>query len=107
MDISSLDLPCAGGPFEIADPIFRISAIDSPNGAPLLSGTVLDSAEMTGPVAPNQWTYLWTRNVVALNVTEATPNGKVSIVWDLIQSGYAVFDNLVVAASDTPGNVNV
>jgi hypothetical protein len=99
MDISSIDLPCAGGPFGIEDPIFRVSAIDSPDGVPRLTGTVLDSANMTGPVAPNQWTFLWTNKVVALNVTEST-NGNVSIVWDLIQSGYAAFDNLIVAASD-------
>jgi hypothetical protein len=104
MDISSIDLPCAGGPFGIEDPIFRVSAIDSPDGVPRLTGTVLDSANMTGPVAPNQWTFLWTNKVVALNVTKST-NGNVSIVWDLIQSGYAAFDNLIVAASDTPGFV--
>ena len=104
MDISSIDLPCAGGPFGIEDPIFRVSAIDSPDGVPRLTGTVLDSANMTGPVAPNEWTFLWTNKVVALNVTEST-NGNVSIVWDLIQSGYAAFDNLIVAASDTPGFV--
>ena len=40
MDISSIDVPCQGGPFGIADPIFRVSAIDSPDGTPQLTGTV-------------------------------------------------------------------
>jgi hypothetical protein len=67
-------------------------------------GMVLDSANMMGPVGPNQWTFLWMNDVVTLNVTEST-NGNISIVWDLIQSQYAAFDNLIVAASDTPGFV--
>jgi hypothetical protein len=105
MDISSIDVDCGGCPCWTGEPpIFRVSAIDSPDGVPQLTGTVLDSANMTGPVGPNEWTFLWTNNVVALNVTEST-NGNVSIVWDLIQSQYAALDNLIVSASDTPGFV--
>jgi hypothetical protein len=88
MDISLIHLPCALGPIGIENPIFPVSAIDLANGEALLAGTVLNSANMMGPVAPNQWTFLWMNNVVALNVTEST-NGMFPLCgWDFIQSGW-------------------
>jgi hypothetical protein len=100
MDISSIDLSCEG-PYGIDDPIFRVSLLDDPDGTAPLTGPALDSADMTGPVGPNQWTFLWTRRSVSLNAINSS--GRVSVVFDLIQSGYAALDNLVIQASDQPG----
>jgi hypothetical protein len=101
MDISSIDFSGTGcePPKGIADPIFEIRLIDDPDGNALLDGPVLDTARVEGPAGPNPWTFLWTRQQVALNASNST-NGNVSVVWDLIQSGYGAFDNLVVEASD-------
>jgi hypothetical protein len=54
---------------------------------------------MTGEIGPNQWTFRWTRQAVSLETTGVT-NQKVSIVFDLIQSGYGAFDNLLIEASN-------
>jgi hypothetical protein len=99
MDISSIDTNGGcGGPFGIAPPLFRVSLIDDPTGTVPVLGTVLDSALMAGEVGPNSWTFLWTRNAVSLDATRVT-NDTVSIVFDLLQSGYGVLDNLQIEAS--------
>ncbi|KAI2505319.1 hypothetical protein MHU86_9119 [Fragilaria crotonensis] len=102
VDISSIDLPCAGGPFTIAAPIFRVSLLNAPFGTVPLTGPALDFVDVTGPVGPNQWTFLWTRNSISLNATGSS-SGRVSVVFDLIQSGYAALDNLIIHASNQPG----
>lgn len=102
MDISSIDIQCEDGPFGIEDPIFRVSLLDDPSGSVPLTGTPLDFADMEGPVGPNGWTFLWTRHSVSLNATGST-TGRISIVFDLLQSDYAAFDNLIIQASDEPG----
>lgn len=108
LDISSIELPricCRGGGGcgPVAEPVFRLSLIDDPNGSiPISGGALLDSVDISGPAGPNGWTYQWTRHSIALDASAAT-NGRVSLVFDLLQSKYGVFDNLVVQASDTPG----
>jgi hypothetical protein len=104
MDISSIDVAGCGGPFGIAAPVYRISLLDTPGGVFNWNNTVLDEVEITGVVGPDQWTFNWTNHVVALDTSGST-DGNVSIVWDLIQSGYAAFDNLIIAASDDPGDI--
>ena len=103
MDISAIDILCGsvGGPLNIQGqfPIFEIRAIDSPAGLPILMGTPIDSARIEGVAPPNQWTYEWATRTVALDTSGSI---NVTIVWDLIQPGYAAFDNLIIVASDTP-----
>ena len=105
MDISSIgindDNNCISS-IAIADPIFRVFAIDSPAGIPLLSGTVLDQEDMMGQMGPNPWTFLWTRQVVSLDVSASTAGGSVSIMFQVLQSAIASLDNLVITASDNP-----
>ena len=104
LDISSIDVYLCGGPFGVAAPSYRISLLDSPGGVFNWSNTVLDEIEITGEVAPDQWTFHWTHHVVALDASAST-DGNISIVWDLIQSGYGAFDNLIITASVDPGDV--
>ena len=66
--------------------------IDDPSGTVPTSGTPLATATMMGPAGPDGYTYLWTRNVVSLDGSGST-NGQVSVLIDLIQGTYAVFDN--------------
>jgi len=104
LDISSIDVYLCGGPFGVAAPSYRISLLDSPGGVFNWSNTVLDEIEITGEAAPDQWTFHWTHHVVALDASAST-DGNISIVWDLIQSGYGAFDNVIITASVDPGDV--
>jgi hypothetical protein len=103
MDVSSIDIPACGGPVGVADPIYRITLVDSPGGVFAFgTGTVLDQQDIAGVVGPTPFTFAWTHHVVALD-TSGSADGTVTVVWDLLQSGYAVLDNLHIEASNTPG----
>jgi PEP-CTERM motif len=108
LDISSIDLSTFGGPFVPVGglaPIFRLSLFDNPGGGVGLgSGTLLDSADITGTAAPLRNTFDWTNHIVALDAT-GTVNGNVILRIDELQGGYAALDNFVIAASDNPGDV--
>jgi hypothetical protein len=106
MDISAIDLDGVGGPFGVAQPIFRLRLYDTPSGSFSFAspGTLLSTVDVTGTGAPDRQVFSWTSVVGALDASSAT-NGNVTLVVDLIQSGYASFDNLVIAASNTPGDV--
>jgi hypothetical protein len=105
LDLSSIDVQGCGGPFGVDVPIMQVSLLDSPGGSFDFNQTVLDSDTITGVAAPDQWTFEWTTGVVSLDATGAT-DGNVSIVFDLLQSGYAAFDNLSIVASNDPGIVD-
>jgi len=104
MDISSIDVWGCGGPFGVAVPSYRIRLLDSPGGIFNWNDTLLDEVTIIGEAAPNQWTFHWTNHVVALDASLST-DGNISIVWDLVQSGYGAFDNLIITASVNPGDV--
>ncbi|HEY5625320.1 MAG TPA: thrombospondin type 3 repeat-containing protein, partial [Dehalococcoidia bacterium] len=105
LDLSSIDVSGCGGPFGVAVPIMQVSLLDSPGGVFSFGSPVLDVDTITGVAAPDQWTFEWSTGVVSLDATGAT-DGNVSIVFDLIQSGYAAFDNLSIVASDSTGVVD-
>jgi len=106
MDISAIDLDGLGGPFGVAQPIFRVSLYDSPGGVFDINapGTLLSQIDVIGTGTPSTSVFSWTAAIAALDASAST-DGNVSVVFDLIQSGYASFDNLRVVASDTPGDV--
>lgn len=107
-NISSIDLDRWGGPFVPTNglaPIFRVSLFDNPSGGVGVGGgTLLDSHDVTGTVAPNKWTFDWAEYTLALDATGNT-NGNVILQIDLLQGGYAAMDNFLIAASDTAGDV--
>jgi hypothetical protein len=105
LDLSSIDVSGCGGPFGVATPVMRISLLDSPGGTFAFNQSVLDTQTMTGEAAPDQWTFHWRYNVVSL-ATAGSTDGHVSIVFDLLESGYAAFDNLSIVASNTTGVVD-
>ncbi|MFL6215727.1 MAG: LamG domain-containing protein [Blastocatellia bacterium] len=107
MDISGLDVPGCGGPFGVDAPTYRMRLINSPNSVFSFGfdlGAILAQQDTTGVAPPDQFTTNWSHQVVSLSTAGAT-DGKVTLVWDLLQSGYAIFDNLIITASDTPGDV--
>jgi hypothetical protein len=106
LDLSAIDVQGCGGPFGVAVPVLRISLLDSPGGVFDFNQTVLDTKTLANDVAtPEQWTFHWKYGVVALDASGAT-DGNVSILFDLLESGYAAFDNLSIVASNTSNVVD-
>lgn len=103
LDISSIDLNSWGGPFfDGKAPTFKFSLYDNPGGAEGLGGgTLLSSTTVTGTLAPNQWTFDWTRHAVGLS-TAGNTNGNVTLQIDLLEGGYAAMDNFSITAANTP-----
>jgi hypothetical protein len=106
-DLSSIDVFGCGGPFGVAAPIMRVSLYDTPTGvfdfgAP---GTLLSQGTAGGVDAPSPWTFAWTYDVVTLDATSVT-GGSVTVVFDLLVSGYAAIDNLSIVSSEMPGVVD-
>jgi hypothetical protein len=104
-DLSSIDVSGCGGPFGVAVPIMRVSLLDSPGGVFGFGQTVLDTVDLTGVAAPDAFTFDWSYVVASLDTDGATDN-HVSVVFDVIQSGYLAFDNLSIVASDQSGIVD-
>ncbi len=106
IDVSSVDLSTFGGPFVPTGvaPIFRFSLFDNPTGALSTgSGTLLDSVDFTGTPSDRD-VFDWTTGTFGLS-TAGNTNGNVTFQVDLIQGGYAAFDNLRIAASDNSGDL--
>ncbi|MCC7384482.1 MAG: hypothetical protein IT384_21725 [Deltaproteobacteria bacterium] len=107
LDLSPIDVFGCGGPFGTAVPIMEISLYDTPNGtfnfgAP---GTLLARGTVTGTTAPTSSTFSWRYGTVGLDASAAT-TGTVTVMFNLLQSGYAAFDNLSIVASSTTGIVD-
>jgi hypothetical protein len=104
LDISAIDVAGCGGPFGLAAPVFKLDLVDSPGGAFAFgSGTILDSTTITGvPATAGSYTFTWANRVVGLD-TSGSVDGRVTLVFDLLQSGYAALDNISIVASDTSG----
>jgi hypothetical protein len=105
IDLSSIDVKGCGGPFGVTAPRLRITLIDRPGGVLVYDGTELDRTEVVGLMAPDAWTFRWKKEVVSLS-TAGTTDGTVTVVFDLLEGGYAVFDNLSITASRTANVVD-
>ncbi len=106
MDISSIDLDGVGGPFgppEGSVPEFQLTLLDSPGGN--RTGNVLDSDIATGTASARD-VFDWTEVLFALS-TAGNTDGFVTVRIDLLSGNYAAFDNIIIAASDTPGEIPV
>jgi hypothetical protein len=107
LDLSSIDVAGCGGPFGTTAPVMQVSLYDTATAtfdfaAP---GTLLDHGTITGVMAPDQWTFAWQYGTVGLDASHATA-GHLSVVFDLLQSGYAAFDNLSIVAASASGIVD-
>jgi hypothetical protein len=106
IDISSLGVSGGPGNGPFADPsiapVFRFTLFDNPSGANTTgSGTILDQKTLSGTASALN-TLDWTTGLLIFNAA-ANTNGNVTLQIDLLEGGYAVFDNMRLTASDTPG----
>lgn len=101
-DLSSIDVNGCGGPFGTTTPVMQLSLYDTPTGAFNFAapGILLARTSVTGVPSPSGFTFAWAHRAVSLDATAAS-TGRVTLVFDLLQSGYAAFDNLSIAASNT------
>lgn len=106
-DLSAIDVSGCGGPFGVAAPIMNVSLYESQGAAHNFAapGKLLDEGTVTGTASPDAWTFNWKYGVVSLDATQAATS-HVSVVFDLLQSGYAAFDNLSIVASGTTNVVD-
>jgi hypothetical protein len=101
MDISAIDLVACGGPFGMAQPSFHVSVFDSPGGVfdMFAPGILLDEDTLYGVVpGSDPYTFTWASVATGLHVANST-DGNVTVMLDLLTSGYAAFDNIVINAS--------
>lgn len=111
MDISAIDLNGCGGPFGIDTPVMDIKIYDSPGAVFSFAapGTLLDHDTITG-ITPGAtiYTFNWLAQTVSMDIAGST-DGNITVVFDLLQSGYAAIDNLLIQSSLTsinPGAVS-
>lgn len=101
MDVSAIDLVGCSGPFGTDTPSFRVMVFDSPGGVFNINnpGVPLDEDTLYGgPAALDPHHFAWTQVQTGLDVSGST-DGNISVMWDLLTSGYAAFDNLLIEAS--------
>lgn len=108
VDVTSLDLSTFNGPFvppgPAGIPTFQFTLFDNPGGTTNTgTGTILDRTTVTATESART-VIDFTTAVLALS-TEGNTNGNVILQIDLLTGGYAAFDNLLITASDIPGNV--
>lgn len=103
IDISSIDLDRFNGPFVPtggAAPEFRFSLFDNPLGTNNVgTGTLLDSFTASALFNPSKNSFLWSTVTNGLDASSST-NGNVVFQIDVLNGGYAAFDNLSVSADD-------
>ena len=109
IDLTSIDLTCCGGFFvpvgtSAAIPIFHFSLFDNPTGVVTIGGgTLLDTFDATATASARD-VVDFTNSVFGLDAS-ASVNGNVTLQIDLLQGGYAAFDNLRITAADVEGNL--
>ncbi len=101
MDISAIDIASCGGPFGVDTPIVDIKIYDSPGGSFsfYLPGTLLDHDTLIGN-APGAtiYTFNWSSQLASMDISGST-DGNITVVFDLLRSGYAAIDNLLILSS--------
>jgi len=119
MDLSAIDIigcaPYTNNGVGTTTPIMRLRLYNSPGGSFNINapGTLLDQEDVTGLVpGATPFTYNWKEVLAGLDASGST-DGNVTIMFDLIQGGYAAFDNLLITASniaageDCPENITL
>ncbi|MBK7338435.1 MAG: hypothetical protein IPJ00_20790 [Saprospirales bacterium] len=85
----------------------RLRLYDSPGGIFNINspGTLLDQTDLTGIVpGPDNYTFNWVTVAAGLDASSST-DGNVTLMFDLIQRGYASFDNLLITASNVGAGI--
>ena len=88
-------------PFGLDTAIMRVTVYDSPGGSFSFSspGVQLDEDTLTGIGAgTTPYTFNWFACATSLDIANSV-DGNITIVFDLLRSGYAAFDNLAITSS--------
>ena len=99
--LAPTDVIGCGGPVGFAVPVMKVSVHDAPGGVFNITnpGPPLDEGTVTGTATDDFRVLRWTYGTVPLDISGST-DGRVGLVFDLLESGYGVFDNLSVVAAD-------
>lgn len=108
VSLSPADLDRWGGPYVPGpgvEPLFRFSVYDNPDGASRLgSGTPLSWGGAYVSPSREPWTIDFTNLFMVLDAQAAT-NGKLLLELDLMEGGYGVLDNMMIAGYDGQGDL--
>ncbi|MET0342289.1 MAG: hypothetical protein ABW252_14895 [Polyangiales bacterium] len=105
LDLSAIAIAGCGVPVEISTPRLKIDIYDTSSGKLNLMNITqepLDSKIVTGSAGDDPWEFNWRTAVASLDASGAT-DGNVTVVFDLLEGGYAAIDNLSVVASTQKG----
>ncbi|NKB36428.1 MAG: hypothetical protein GKR93_04560 [Gammaproteobacteria bacterium] len=103
IDVTSLELDCCGAPFVTGAPTFRFSLFEDAGSNGIGSGSLLDSFDLAGTASAGH-ILDFTTGTFGLDASNSS-DGLVTLQIDLLSGGYAAFDNLIIASSDTEGDV--
>ncbi|MFI5173190.1 MAG: T9SS type A sorting domain-containing protein [Chitinophagales bacterium] len=101
--LSAIDIAGCGGPFGLDTPVMRMTVYDSPGGTFdfYIPGTMLDETIITGgPPNANSYSFNWILCTTSLDISESV-DGNITIVFDLLESGYAAIDSIEISSSIT------
>lgn len=101
--VSPIDLAGCGGPFGLDTSKIDIKVYDSPNGIFSFNspGILLDQDTLKGKEpGATPFTMNWASVSTSLDISNST-DGNITVVFDAIQSGYLVFDNIEIKSSLT------
>ena len=105
--MSSIDLAGCGGPFGMDTAVMRITVYDSPGGNFSFSspGNLLDDDIITGG-APGitSFNFNWTVCATSLDISGSF-DGNITIVFDLLRSGYAAIDSIEISSSISANSI--
>jgi len=108
IDLAGIALQTKAGTtqFLTGAPTLSFELFDTTENAPIFTGVSLDYETITGKGdTSHPFIFDWTHSVIGLDASGAAGNW-VSLVFDLTAGGYASFDNLIVAVSDTEGDID-
>lgn len=106
MDITTINPGGCGIPAATGAPTFNVRVYDSPSGTFNINtpGTLLDQDTISGATVTSQTVYDWTTVVISLDISTATD--YITVYWDVVGTApYAIFDNLIITASNLAGSV--
>ena len=107
IDLTNLDLECCGAPFHSGNydttPDFQFSLFDGQGSGGIGGGTLLDQ-KVFSPGASARHVIDFSTFTFGLDAKNSV-DGIVTLQIDLLSGGYAAFDNLLIVASDTEGDV--
>jgi hypothetical protein len=106
--LSPIDMTVVcGGPFGVDTAVIHLTVYDSPTGTFSFSspGTILDEVTIVGGApGPTSYCLNWFNCATSLDISNSI-DGNITVVFDLIRSGYAAIDVIEITSSNSPSFV--